>query len=100
MVRSGEGFRKPAGVDHSPFVFSQQEKPKRIIKRGKENNSIQHNINNNLLKMYKKEMKSVDQIEQIENQTKGFSSSFSFTDFRHPKSFGIVPHKSLEGTFD
>jgi hypothetical protein len=88
-----------SNTNNRPFTFSNEDKPrpKRLSKRDKENNSIQHNINNNLMKMYKKEMHSVDNIEKIDNQTKGFSSSFSFTDFRHPKSYGIVPHKSLEG---
>jgi hypothetical protein len=82
-----------------PFTFSNEEKtvPKRKTKRDKENNSIQHNINNNMLQMYKKDLHSVDNIEVLDSQAKGFSSSFSFTDFRHPKNYGIVPHKSLEG---
>lgn len=84
---------------HHSFSFPQKEKvvPTRKLKKDKENNSIQHNINNNLLQMYKKELQSVDNLEAMEAPAKGFSSSFSFTDFRHPKNYGIVPHKSLEG---
>ena len=83
-----------------PFTFSAEENQtilKRRTKKEKENNSIQHNINNNLLQMYKKDMHSADNMEPMNSQNKGFSSSFSFTDFRHPKSYGIVPHKNLEG---
>lgn len=84
---------------HHSFSFPKKAKPEfpRKAKREKENNSIQHNVNSNLLKLYQKELHSVDNLEALESQAKGFSSSFSFTDFRHPKSFGIVPHKSLEG---
>lgn len=90
------------GNKHHSFSFPKKNRivPIRRPKKEKENNSIQHNINSNLLKMYQKELHSVDNIENLEPQAKGFSSSFSFTDFRHPKSYGIVPHKSLEGRID
>ena len=80
------------------FSFSKLSKEgKKKSKLDKENNSTQHNMNPNLMKMYKKEMHSMDHFVSLESQKHAFSSSFSFNDFKHPKNFGIVPHKNLEG---
>lgn len=78
------------------FSFNQLDENKRK-QREKENNSIKHNINNNLLKLHRKELHSVDNHVSNESQKMLISSNFSFHQNQHPKNFGVIPHKSLEG---